>query len=176
MVLFLVFSMMLGVGAVSARVFSSLNAALKKHFPKADVQRDVLYPTKAQFKKATELAGRKIPEGPIYRYQAYQGGKLIGTAYPDRHLVRTLAETVLILVTPEGAVREIDVLAFMEPEDYIPSSKWYDQFKSKKLDRELNLNRDITGVTGATLTARATTDAARRVLALHQVLSSSKEE
>ena len=40
------------------------------------------------------------------------------------------------------------------------------------MNDELSMKRGIRAVTGATLTARATTDAARRVLALHHVLTS----
>ena len=59
---------------------------------------------------------------------------------------------------------------FAEPKDYLPRAKWYAQFVGCKLDGRLRLKRGIKGVTGATLTARATTGAARRMLALHQVL------
>ena len=40
-------------------------------------------------------------------------------------------------------------------------------------DDELSMKRGIRAVTGATLTARATTDAARRVLAVHKVIQSA---
>ena len=57
----------------------------------------------------------------------------------------------------------------IEPEEYLPRPSWYAQFIGKRLDDDLRLKRGIKGVTGATLTARATTDAARRLLALHAV-------
>jgi hypothetical protein len=43
-------------------------------------------------------------------------------------------------------------------------------FQGRPLDRELAVSRAIHGVTGATLSARAATEAVRRTLALHQVL------
>jgi Na+-translocating ferredoxin:NAD+ oxidoreductase subunit G len=45
------------------------------------------------------------------------------------------------------------------------------EFQGRKLDDELAISRGIRAVSGATLTARATTEAARRVLALHAVLA-----
>ncbi|MDH3816392.1 MAG: hypothetical protein OEV48_17995 [Acidobacteriota bacterium] len=42
------------------------------------------------------------------------------------------------------------------------------------MDDELALKRDIRPVTGATLTARATTEAVRRVLAIHAVAAQEK--
>ena len=45
------------------------------------------------------------------------------------------------------------------------------QYDGEKLDDDLSLKRDIRPVTGATLTARATTEAVRRVLAIHRVVT-----
>ena len=42
--------------------------------------------------------------------------------------------------------------------------------EGRKLDDDLALKRGIRSVTGATLTARATTEAVRRILALHRVV------
>ena len=69
-----------------------------------------------------------------------------------------------------GEVDRIEVLAFREPPDYLPRDAWYQQFAGRGLDPQLELKRGIRGVTGATLTARATTGAVRRVLALDRVI------
>jgi hypothetical protein len=78
-------------------------------------------------------------------------------------------------VDPQGKVGRIEVISFREPEEYMPRALWYQQFQGKALDRDLQIKRDIRPVTGATLTARATTGAVRRVLALHQVLQETKK-
>jgi hypothetical protein len=94
-----------------------------------------------------------------------------GTAYFDSHRVRTLPETLMVVVDPRGRVRRIEVLAFREPEEYLPRPVWYGQFPGRGLDDELALDRGVRGVIGATLTARATTQAVRRVLALDRVIA-----
>jgi Na+-translocating ferredoxin:NAD+ oxidoreductase RnfG subunit len=76
----------------------------------------------------------------------------------------------MVVVGPDGEVARIEILAFKEPPDYIPRDAWYEQFSGRELGPDLELKRAIRPVTGATLTARATTDAVRRVLALHEVL------
>ena len=53
----------------------------------------------------------------------------------------------------------------------MPRKGWYEQYEGQELDDDLALKRDIRPVTGATLTARATTEAVRRVLALHAVVA-----
>jgi hypothetical protein len=99
----------------------------------------------------------------------------VGTAYVDTHRVHTLRESVLVVVDPAGRIGRVEVLAFGEPEDYLPRGRWYDQFLGRPLDDELSLKRAIRGITGATLTAHATTDAVRRALALHRVLADAPE-
>src|SRR5207342_2287812 len=116
-----------------------------------------------------KLSGGPRPSALTAAYAATKDGKLVGTAYFDTHLVRTLSETVMVVISPAGAIARIEVLSFSEPEEYLPREHWYAQFPGKALDAALDgqlVKRGIRAVSGATLTARATTEAARRVLAL----------
>jgi len=156
---------------LSAKVFLTREEALKLAFPGAAVERKTAYLTEAQKREAQRLSGSEAPPPALVTsYTASKDGRLIGTAYFDTHLVRTMAETVMVVVDPAGAIARIEVLSFSEPEEYLPRPRWYQQFAGKPLNDELSVKRGIRPVTGATLTARATTDAARRVLAIHQVL------
>lgn len=159
--------------AATARgtVLLTRDEAFELAFPKAQVKRTTAFLTKEEQKRVGKLSGLDFDRGCIYPYVAKKDGKIIGTAYLDNHRVRTQRETVMIVVTPESKVARIEVLAFGEPTDYIPRDIWYGQFKGKPLNADLNLKRAIRGVAGATLTARATTESARRVLAVHQVLA-----
>jgi hypothetical protein len=138
----------------------------------AAVERQPHYLTARQVERAQALAGAGVRlEGALVtRYLGRREGRLLGTAYFDTHRVRTLEETLMIVVTPEGTVARVEVLAFGEPGDYLPRRAWYQQFGGRRLDRELGVSRGIHGVTGATLSARAATEAVRRTLAIHQVL------
>jgi hypothetical protein len=71
----------------------------------------------------------------------------------------------MVVVRPDGTVGRVETISFDEPPDYLPRGAWYRQFDGRALDPELELRRAIRPVTGATLTARATTDAVRSVLA-----------
>jgi hypothetical protein len=160
-----------GAGAAAAKVFLTVEEALALAFPEASVERRTAYLTEEQRARARALAGVEVPSALITHYVATRDGQVVGTAYFDSHRVRTLPETLMITVDPEGEVGRVEVVTFREPEDYIPREVWYRQFDDRPLDDELQLKRGIRGVTGATLTARATTDAVRRALALHRVLN-----
>jgi Na+-translocating ferredoxin:NAD+ oxidoreductase RnfG subunit len=84
--------------------------------------------------------------------------------------VRTLPEAFLVVLTPAGSVRALRVLAFHEPLEYKPDDRWYEQFENVSQDQALRLGRDVHGIVGATLSARATTRGVRRALALYEVV------
>lgn len=170
----LALTLLVGVGSgsrpASAKVFLTVDEALKLAFPGCEVKRQTAYLTAEQLRRARSLAGVEVPSALVPYYVAKREGRPAGTAYFDTHRVRTLPETLMIVVDPQGKVGRIEVVSFREPEEYLPRGAWYDQFRGQALDRDLQLKRDIRPVTGATLTARATTDAVRRVLAIHQVV------
>jgi len=150
--------------------------ALKLAFPECEVKRRTAYLDEAQRKRIAKLAKVDFDAGVVYPYVATKKGKLVGTAYFDAHKVRTKREVLMVVVTPEEKIARVEVLSFAEPKEYLPRAKWYEQFRDRKLDKDLSLKRKIRGVTGATLTARATTDAARRMLAVHQVLQEAAKK
>jgi hypothetical protein len=112
-----------------------------------------------------ELAGRWI-----VAYEARREGRLVGVGYFDTHRVRTLNETLLVAISSEGRILRVEAVAFREPAEYMANEAWIKQFEGKELDAQLSLKGSIHPLSGATLTAHAMTDAARRCLALHQVL------
>lgn len=171
----------LGLGAglagpeASAKVFLDQKAALVLAFGKdARVERKAVFLTEAQLVRARDLAGKgvEVESALVTTYTGRSGaGAILGTAYFDSHRVRTLPETVMIVVSPEGSVARVEILAFTEPEEYKPRPAWLEQYQGRALDRELALRRGVHGITGATLSAEAVTAAVRRVLAIHAALA-----
>ncbi|HEX5043472.1 MAG TPA: FMN-binding protein [Candidatus Polarisedimenticolaceae bacterium] len=166
-------ALLLGGTDAVAKLFLSQPQALELAFGAgAAVERQSHFLTPGQIARARELAGAgvRVEGALVTRYVGRKDGRLLGTAYFDSHRVRTLPETLMVVVGPEGKVTRVEVLTFGEPDEYLPRPAWYGQFRGRALDRELAVSRAIHGVTGATLSARATTEAVRRTLALHQVL------
>jgi hypothetical protein len=157
-------------GEARARVYLSQQEAIDRAFPKpARVERRTLYLTADQAARAAAAAGVPVESRVVAYYVGLEGDRAIGYAYFDTHLVRTLPETIMVLVAPEGTMRRIDIVSFDEPEDYLATDRWLAQFGGRGLDDDLTLKGGIRTLTGATLSARAVTQAARRVLALHRL-------
>ncbi len=163
-------------GTAGARVLLSRDQALRLAFADASVERQARFLTDAQMAHAREIAGDgvEIPSALVTRYVATLDGKAVGTAYFDTHTVRSLPETVMVVVESGARIARVEVLSFGEPEDYLPKAGWLGQFSGRVLDRDLAIKRGIHGITGATLSARAVTEATRRVLAIHRVLLESE--
>lgn len=150
--------------------FPTPQEALATAFPGATLTRREHFLTEAQGLRVKELAGTPLPGLWVVAYEARREGKLAGVGFFDTHRVRTLNETLLVAVSPEARILRVEVVAFKEPQDYLPKAAWMKQFEGHKLDGELDQKKGIRPLSGATLSAQAMTDASRRGLALHALL------
>lgn len=155
-------------------MYSSREAALERAFPPpAVVERKSYFLSEQQRRRAGELARAEIPSSLVIAYGGRNGLTALGTAYFDTHTVRTMTETILVLVQPDGSAGRVEVLAFNEPEDYQPRSAWLRLFEGRRLESGVQVGRGLAHVTGATLTTRAIASAVRRILAIHEVLENA---
>lgn len=167
----LLIGVLLCATSLHARVFMTQQQALASAFPPGTkVVRQSIFLTQQQAASAQRDSGLKFDDQLVVRYVGMAGTSVAGYAYFDTHRVRTLPETVMVVVTPDGRVDRIEILSFDEPSDYFPKPRWIDQIRGRKLDGELSLNRAIRPLSGASLTAQAIVNASRKVLALHQAI------
>lgn len=153
------------------KVFWSRSEALELAFPDADrVESETYVLTEDQARRIEKLAHAALDSKVVRIYTGFEGERILGYAVIDVHNVRTLPEAFMVVLTPEGTVRSLRVLAFHEPLDYLPTKRWYEQFGGKTLREPLQVGNDVHAVVGATLSAQATTRGVRRALAYYQVL------
>jgi FMN-binding domain len=170
-----VLAAMVAVGLLAppacAVVFHAKDEALALAFPGSDrVEERTVILTDEQ-KQTIEKRARAPVESQLWTvYIGWHGDEILGYAVIDTHVVRTLPETVMVVLTPAGEVRRAEVLAFYEPPEYAPTERWTKQFDGRHLDDDLKLGAGIQGITGATLSATAMTAGVRRALALYGVL------
>jgi hypothetical protein len=162
-------------GVAEAKVHYGKAEALAAAFPGADkVEAKTFFLTDEEKSRIEDLAKAPLESKLITVHVGEKDGAPMGYAFIDSQVVRTLPETMLILVSPEGSVAKLLLLAFYEPPEYEASERWLEQFPGKSLGPDLRVERDIHGIAGSTLTAHAVTTAVRRSLALFQVLVQKK--
>jgi hypothetical protein len=155
----------------AAKVFYAKDEALRLAFPDADhiTARDIFL-TVEQRAAIEQRAKSKLDSDLLTVYVGEHDGAVQGYALLDTHNVRTLPETFLIVLSPQGVVTATHLLAFYEPLEYSPPARWLGQFDGATLDPDLRVGRGIAAITGSTLTSEAVTGGVRRALAIYDVL------
>lgn len=143
--------------------------ALKSLFPEAErfTPKDVFLTDELAAKLQT-LARTKISERVVTFYVATAAGKTVGYAILHTQKVRTKNETLVVGLEPDGRIKRIDLAVFLEPEEYAPSPRWLAQFQGKSTRDRLVVGDDLLVISGATLSARSISEAARWLLLAFQ--------
>jgi hypothetical protein len=124
----------------------------------------------AQLSELSKLSMQKI-DSKLHRiYLAKNGEKTVGYGVLMNQKVRTKTAIALYLIGLDKKIKSIEIVAFNEPMEYLPSATWLNVFDNKSSANTLKLNQDIPTTTGATLSARAITDGARAALALLEIV------
>jgi hypothetical protein len=154
-----------------AAVYLSLDQALALAFPGAErMEKRNFVLTADQKKRIEDLAQAPLGSQLVSVNVGWRGADVMGYALIDVHTVRTVQQGLMVVVTPDGHVGSVRVLAFYEPAEYLPNDRFRRQYEGKQLDANLQLGKGVQAVSGATLSSVATTRAVRRSLAIYQVL------
>lgn len=156
--------------AAAAGAKMSRDEALRLAFADAaTVETLSLFLTEKELDRVEVLSGLR-PDSALYSlYVGRAQGEVTGYAAIEAVTVRTHPATVLVVLEPQGRLQFVEVLAFFEPEEYLPSRRWLDQFGGKSLGPELRVDGDIHGISGATLSAQSLTRQARKAAVILKV-------
>ncbi len=123
----------------------------------------------AKFIKIQKDAQTKL-DTKIYRiYTAKRGDILIGYGILINRKVRSKNAVTLYMIHAHK-LQSIEIIAFNEPLEYLPTNSWQAQFKNSDTATSLILNKEIPTITGATLSAKSITEGSRVAFALYNEL------
>lgn len=152
-----------------AQVFYSKTEALELAFGKSPVENLSLFPEETDVTKIQSLAKTKLESGLFTFYVGKENGKILGYAAIESENVRTKPETLMIVLTPEGELRNVYMLAFHEPAEYMPPERWFESLAKRPLV-EMDFNKGVDGISGATLSTRSALNSVRKVMVIYQVM------
>lgn len=162
--------------AAFGQVYLTKDEALKQYFPTAtSIDRKTLFLTDQEVQNIQRKARSKVDSKIVTYYIGRRGTEALGYAFLETQIVRTMPETFMVVIDPEGAVEAVEILAFFEPEDYLPPKRWLALFRRKTSESDLWLKRGIQNIVGATLSAQGITEGVRKALVLYE-LAVSKEK
>ncbi len=172
---FMLFLLLLSTATPSfATIFYSKNEALELAFGKGtQVELLSLFPDEQQTAKIEQLAKVKLDSGLFTFYVGKDQGKVLGYAAIESGTVRTKPETLMIVLSPDGELRSVTTLAFHEPPEYLPPERWFERLYKRPL-AEMDFNKGVDGISGATLSTRAAVSSVRKVMAIYQLLINNK--
>ena len=159
----------------SGQVFKSQQEALRIAFPDSQkVARKTVFLDDSQVQKIQKRARAKVESKIVTFYIDESENGPTAFVFFERNTVRTKDEIFMVVVNPDASVRFIEMLAFYEPHDYLPTSKWFELFELKSLNDKLWPNREIHAVSGATLSVQAITLGVRKTLAIYKEVIQSQ--
>ncbi len=155
----------------NAQVFKTQEEALQEAFATADtVLRQTVFLDDTEVEWLQKKSRSQFSSQVISYYVGIKNGTPTDYAFFEDQIVRTKKAIAMVLVTPGGTVKNVEVLAFYEPQDYLPIKRWFELFWGKELSANLWPGKEIHAVTGATLSVRSFTMSTRRALALFEFI------
>jgi len=162
---------------VEGKVYKTKDAALKEVFPDADtVEKINVFLGKEEQKKIEAMAKSKLESRIFTFYAGRKGNAIVGYAVFGSHVVRTKQEVYMVVINPDGSIKQVEIMAFYEPAERLPSKKWFKQFTGKILNDELWPKKGIDAVTGATISVNTITQEIRNILAVFKIMVLMEDE
>src|SRR3989441_39707 len=94
------------------------------------------------------------------------GDSLLGFAQVGNVIGKDQPITFLVALDPADRLKDVDILVYREPYGgEVAYEAWRRQFRGKTVDDRLVVERDIRGISGATISVHAVTEGVRQALA-----------
>ena len=157
-------------GPQQVQVFLDLEEALARVFPAADqLWTEEWVPTAAERQSLEFALGWRLDQQSFVFHRASKNGRNLGYALVDQELGRFKPITFMVQVTPEGKVGRVEVMVYRESRgDGVHRQRFLKQFRGKSVRDPIRMNRDITVLSGATMSSRGLTAGVKKVLLLVQ--------
>jgi len=161
---------------LSAKILTSPIDVMKQSFgAKSEISKKNVLLKKSQVKKIQQDAQAKLKSKIVRVFKAVKSGETLGFGVLINRKVRSKNAVVLYLISKDSILKSIEIIAFNEPLEYLPSQTWRRQFKEISTDKRLRVSKDIPTITGATLSARSIVGGSRVAFAVYKEILKGKK-
>lgn len=171
----LIFSVLIFALPLSAKLLISPIEAMKSAYGSdSKIEKKNILLSKAKALKISQEAQTKLKSKIFRIFKATKDDNLLGYGVLVNRKVRSKNAVVLYFISKDSILKSIEVIAFNEPVEYLPSDTWNSQFQNIKTDKMLRVSKEIPTITGATLSARSLTDGSRIAFAIYNEMLKDK--
>jgi hypothetical protein len=164
-----------------AAIFAAASPCLAARYMSVEQARALIFPsadeyiaksvqlTPEQMEEIGRLSGvpGRSPNQQVWR--ALSGGRMIGWLFVDQVIGKHELITYALGLNVDGTIRQFEVIEYLEVQgSQVRYPHWREQFVGKSVESRLELDSDISNLSGATLSARHLTDGIKRLLFLHK--------
>ncbi|WP_457641964.1 FMN-binding protein [Persephonella sp.] len=147
--------------------------ALKETFPEGEIIKKNILLTQKEAKDIQSISKIRLKSKIVTVYLVKKDDKITAYGILDTHRVRTKNEAILFVLDPQCNIQDVEIIAFYEPPEYIPSEKWLSLFEGKSDRKDI---KNIPNITGATLSARAVKKSSIKAMAICKVVLEKKKK
>ncbi len=155
-------------------VYLTLDAAPKALFQGAQIERKDVTATGEFHEKLEAALGRLKPtvwEPKYVTFTARQNNEIVGYAVIVDEIGKVNPFTLIVSATPEFRVRDVAVMVYREPRGgEISQKRFLAQYKGKGSKDPILLDRDIVGISGATLSVQGANRAVHKALSVLELV------
>lgn len=174
MLIKILFTVLISFVAYSQDIQEKVNMSLQNCFVK-DIQIDFeKLQIKNELKNSIEKkVGQKFFSNEVYLYKIFIGKKLIGYGLLDNVYGKSLPITFLVMYDNTGKILCSEIIKYREPYGgTIQSKEWNDQFKGKNMESDFVVGKDVSGISGATISVNSVTKGIKKLtLLLNEIIS-----
>ncbi len=153
-------ALLLAPGGLHAQAYLSREQAKAILLPGVSSARTVSL-TKKQRKQIESACGVEVVSDELDAWKSAKGDWLIFDTVEGRYEAIDIA----VAISGEGEVRGVEILTYREIYGYeVRSPKWRRQFHGKTAESKLKLDKDITNISGATISSQSITRGVKRLL------------
>ncbi len=157
-------------GPEHVKIYLDLDKALDKVFPGADkIWSEEWIPSSSEKQNLEFALGWRLNQETFVFHRATKKGKDLGYAMVDQQRGRFKPITFMVQVSTHGKVGRVEVMVYRESRgDGVQRQRFLKQFRGKSTHDPIRMNRDITVLSGATMSSRALTAGVKKALILVQ--------
>jgi Na+-translocating ferredoxin:NAD+ oxidoreductase RnfG subunit len=174
MLIKILFTVLISFVAYSQDIQERVNKSLQNCFRK-DIQIDFKkLQIKNELKNSIEKkVGQKFFSNEVYLYKIFIDKKLIGYGLLDNVYGKSLPITFLVMYDNTGKILCSEIIKYREPYGgAIQSKEWNNQFIGKNMDSDFVVGKDVSGISGATISVNSVTKGIKKLtLLLNEIIS-----